>query len=129
MVENKEFLQQQLLELSGTDVKKCMQCGRCSATCPAAMNMDILPARMVWELATGNPEVILAAKSPFACVSCGACVERCPRGVAPGAIMEAARLMHIRQQGGEYLHPDMLSEIDPDAPQQLFVAAFRKFVK
>lgn len=129
MVENKEFLQQQLLELANTDVKKCMQCGRCSAACPAAMVMDILPHRMVWELATGNPQVILEAKSPFSCVSCGACVQRCPRGVAPGAIMEAARLMRIRQQGGDVVHPDMLNDLDPEMPQQLLVAAFRKFVK
>lgn len=129
MVEDKKQLLQQLLELSNTDVRKCMQCGRCSGACPAAMMMDVLPHRMVWELAMGNPEVVLATKSPFSCLSCGACVQRCPRGVAPGAIMEAARLMHIRQQGGEYLHPDMLTEIDPEMPQQLLVAAFRKFVK
>ena len=38
----------QLLRLANTDVSRCIQCGRCSATCPMGDKMDLLPSRMVW---------------------------------------------------------------------------------
>ena len=119
----------QLLRLSGTDVSRCIQCGRCSATCPMGDKMDLLPSRMVWELINGNGEEMLAARSPWVCLSCMACEQRCPRGVSPCAIMEAVRLVNIRQQGGNRLVAEALEHYPADMPQQALVAAFRKYNK
>ena len=38
--------------LSGTDVRKCMKCGKCSGRCPAFKDMDIKPHQFVSLLAT-----------------------------------------------------------------------------
>lgn len=118
-----------LQRLAATDVSRCIQCGRCSANCPAAGKMDLLPHRMVWELLNGNAQALLEAKAPWRCVSCFACAERCPRGVSPAAVMEAVRLTAIRIQGGNKLNPTDLENYDAKLPQQALVAAFRKYNK
>lgn len=120
---------EQIKALANTKAANCIQCGRCSAACPVGDKMDLLPNRMVWELAQGGEEALLKALSPWKCLSCMACVARCPRGVAPGAIMEAVRLVQLRSQGGDRLTPDMVANFDPALPQQALVAAFRKYRK
>ena len=119
----------ELLRLAATDVNRCIQCGRCSATCPMGDKMDLLPNRMVWELMNGNGEEMLASHSPWVCLSCMACEQRCPKGVSPCAVMEAVRLMVIRQQGGNRLAAESLELYPEDMPQQALVAAFRKYNK
>ena len=118
-----------LLRLSGTDVSRCIQCGRCSANCPMGDKMDLLPSRMVWELINGRGEEMLEARSPWLCLSCMSCEPRCPRGVSPCAVMEAVRLTVIRQQGGNRLTAEALEHYPEDMPQQALVAAFRKYNK
>ena len=34
---------QRIREISGVDTRKCMKCGKCSASCPAYNEMDIRP--------------------------------------------------------------------------------------
>ena len=126
---NNKELTAELLRLADTDVKRCIQCGRCSATCPMADKMDLLPSRMVWELMQGNGEEMLEARSPWVCLSCMACEQRCPKGVSPCAVMEAVRLLVIRQQGGNKLTAEALENYPVDMPQQALVAAFRKYNK
>lgn len=115
--------------LVGNTYTRCIQCGRCSANCPAGSHMDILPNKMVWELINDREEALLQADSPWKCFSCFTCAARCPRGVSPANIMEAVRLAHIRQVGKNRLNAEELQNIDPKMPQQALVAAFRKFNK
>ena len=126
---NNKELTAELLRLAATDVKRCIQCGRCSATCSMGDKMDLLPSRMVWELMQGNGEEMLEARSPWVCLSCMACEQRCPKGVSPCAVMEAVRLLVIRQQGGNKLTAEALENYPADMPQQALVAAFRKYNK
>ena len=119
-----------LLEISGADVAKCMKCGRCTASCPSGDSMDIRPHQFVSHAANGQIEALMAADALFNCLSCFACIQRCPRDVKPAALIEAARLMLIRKQGEEYLSPDDVPDlIDDETPQQLLVSAFRKYRK
>ena len=54
----------------------------------------------------------------------------CPRDVKPAKLIEAVRLMVIRQRGGNYLSPDEVPELlDEELPQQLLASAFRKYSK
>lgn len=118
-----------ILRLSGTDVKRCVQCGRCTATCPMGDKMDIVPSRMVWELINERGEDMLAAQAPWVCLTCMACEQRCPRGVSPARVMEAVRLSVIRQQGANKIAAETLEHYPADMPQQALVAAFRKYNK
>jgi heterodisulfide reductase subunit C len=122
----------EVLVSGGTDPKKCMKCGKCSASCPPSYKMDILPHRFVKNVEEGNIEALKESKSLWKCLSCFACVERCPRAVEPASLVEAVRLAIIREQGKNYLKPDNIPEmleLDEEIPQQLIVSAFRKYSK
>ncbi len=119
-----------LNRLSGTDVKKCMKCGKCSGRCPAFNEMDIKPHQFVSMLAKGKIEELLACEAIWSCLSCMACVERCPRGVAPAAVVEAVRDTVVRMQGKNGIKAEEIPPIvDELIPQQLLVSAYRKYNK
>jgi heterodisulfide reductase subunit C len=117
-------------ERSGTDTKKCMKCGKCSGRCPVYQEMDIKPHQFVTYIEQGKIDKLLQSKSLYTCLSCFACVERCPRGVAPQAVIEAVRQEVIREQGGNRIKAENIPEmIDETIPQQLLVSMFRKLNK
>ena len=119
-----------LNRLSGTDVRKCMKCGKCSGRCPAFKDKDIKPHQFVTMLAKGKIEELLESKAIWNCLSCMACVERCPRGVAPAAVVEAVRDTVVRMQGNNGLKAEEIPPIvDELIPQQLLVSAYRKYNK
>ena len=116
--------------ISGTDAKKCMKCGKCSGRCPAYHDMDIKPHHFVSYLVSGKLDKLLNSKAVFNCLSCMACVERCPRDVAPQGVIEAVRDTVIRMQGANGLKaeeiPSLVNEL---IPGQLLVSAYRKYNK
>ena len=115
-------------EISGVNPLKCMKCGKCSASCPSYNEMDIKPHQFVSYVINEDIEALTASKSLYKCLSCFACVERCPRGVKPGKLIDAARQVVIRQRGQAYLSPDEIPELlDDETPQQLLMSAFRKY--
>jgi len=55
-------------------------------------------------------------------------VERCPRDVKPGKLIDAARQLVVREREQNYLTADEIPELlDEDTPQQLLVSAFRRY--
>ncbi len=115
-------------QISGVNPLKCMKCGKCSASCPSYNEMDIKPHQFVSYVINEDIEALTASKSLYKCLSCFACVERCPRGVKPGKLIDAARQVVIRQRGQEYLSPDEIPALlDEETPQQLLMSAFRKY--
>ena len=116
--------------ISGTDVRKCMKCGKCSGRCPAFKDMDIKPHQFVTMLGKGEIDKLLDSKAIWNCLSCMACVERCPRGVAPAAVVEAVRDTVVRMQGKNGIKAEEIPPIvDELIPQQLLVSAYRKYNK
>ncbi len=128
-MENLEIARE-LERISGVNPRKCMKCGKCSGTCPAYDKMEYHPHQFVSMVETGRIEKLLESESLFTCLSCFACVERCPRGVEPANIIEAVRLMKIRPQNENHLHAEQIPELlDENLPQQAIVSAFRKYKK
>ena len=121
---------ERMKEISGVNPLKCMKCGKCSATCPAYDEMEYHPHQFVSMVNDGNIEKLMESKSIYKCLTCFACVERCPRGVEPAKVIEALRLEVIRQQGRNYLKPgDIPAKLDDDMPGQLLMTAMRKYTK
>lgn len=119
---------EEIHEISGVDPYKCMKCGKCSASCPSFNEMDIKPHQFVSYVLRDDIESLVQSKSLWKCLSCFACVERCPRDVKPGKLIDAARQIVEREKGGNYLSPDEIpSLLDPELPQQLLVSAFRRY--
>ncbi|MBC3517395.1 4Fe-4S dicluster domain-containing protein [Neobittarella massiliensis] len=125
-----DFDREQILHTSGVDVLKCMRCGKCSATCPSYDEMEYHPHEFVYMVEKGQIDKLMASKSIYKCLSCFACIERCPRGVEPARLVEAVRLQVIRQQGKNHLRADDIPALlDDDMPQQAIVTALRKYSK
>ena len=121
---------EEIIRVSGVNPRKCMKCGKCSGTCPSYGEMEYHPHQFVYMVENGDIDTLLNSESVYKCLTCFACVERCPRGVEPAKLIEAVRLMAIRPQGCNRLTPDDIPELlDPDMPQQAIVTAFRKYTK
>ena len=121
---------EQILRMSGAEVRKCMKCGKCSATCPSYDEMEYHPHQFVAMVNEGNIEKLMESESIYKCLTCFACVERCPRNVQPAKLVEAVRLEVIRKQGQNHFKPENVPEqLDADLPQQAIVSAFRKYSK
>ena len=119
---------QMVAEISGANPYKCMKCGKCSATCPSYDEMDIKPHQFVSYVQRGDVERLASSKSLWKCLSCFACVERCPRDVEPAKVIDAARQIVVRQRGGSYLTAEEIPQlIDEEVPQQLLVSAYRRY--
>ncbi len=126
----KNNLKEQILRMSGVNPSKCMKCGKCSGTCPSYDEMEYHPHQFVYMVETGDIAPLMNSKSLYKCLTCFACVDRCPRGVEPAKLVEAVRLAVIRQQGQNHMKPDEIpGKCDEDTPQQLLMSALRKYSK
>ena len=121
---------EQIKNISGVQPLKCMKCGKCSASCPSYDEMEYHPHQFVAMVKDGNIEPLMDSPSIYKCLTCFACVERCPRGVEPAKVVEAVRLLTIRQQGMNHLKPDDIPALlDEDLPGQALMTAMRKYAK
>ena len=119
---------EQIQQISGVNPLKCMKCGKCSASCPSFNEMDIKPHQFVTYVINDDVQALANSRSAWKCLSCFACIERCPRNVQPGKLIDAARQILIRQRGNEGLSADEIPQLlDEETPQQLLMSAFRKY--
>ena len=119
-----------ILRISGVNPRKCMRCGKCSGACPAYDEMEFHPHQFVSMVETGRIEELAASRGIYTCLSCFACVERCPRNVEPAKLIEAVRLAVVRKQGADHLKPEQITAmVDENLPQQAVTSAFRKYRK
>ncbi len=129
-MQNNDLAKERILRISGVNVLKCMRCGKCSATCPSYDEMEYHPHQFVYMVENGDIEPLLNSESIYKCLTCFACVERCPRGVEPAKVVEAVRLEAVRKQGGNRLKTENIpAMLDEDMPQQALVSALRKYAK
>jgi heterodisulfide reductase subunit C len=77
----------------------CMNCGMCTAVCPAAEFYDYDPRRIVDEVQKKNEAVIealLKSETIWYCGQCMSCKTRCPRGNTPGFVIQALRKLSVK---------------------------------
>jgi len=112
-------------ELSGQNVFDCYQCGMCSAGCPLADKMDLLPNQVLHALQMKD-EAAMTANSMWICASCYTCEVRCPKGVDLAKVMEAMRQIYLRKRL-DHVSIDRLSHREiRRLPQIAVVASLRK---
>lgn len=125
-----EKQREEILRISGVNPRRCMKCGKCSGTCPSYDEMEYHPHQFVAMVESGDIAPLLASESLYKCLSCMACVDRCPRGVEPAKLIEAVRLLVIREKGKNHLRPDDIPALlDDEMPQQALMSALRKYAK
>jgi heterodisulfide reductase subunit C2 len=116
----------QIETISGENLLACNQCGKCSAGCPVAFSMDLLPSQVL-RLAQLGIEEMLGSQTIWTCASCLTCVARCPKGIDLPRIMEALRQISM-ERGGNCLEVDQVSpEMMGELPQLALIGGFRKF--
>jgi heterodisulfide reductase subunit C1 len=77
-------------------LKACMNCGVCTAICPAAEFYDYDPRKIVYAVQSREDEEIiklLKSETIWYCGECMSCKTRCPRGNTPGFIIMALRTL------------------------------------
>jgi len=65
----------------GDRLRRCIQCGTCSGSCPVSYAMDVQPRQLVALFRAGDIESILRSRTIWICASCYACTVRCPSGI------------------------------------------------
>lgn len=93
---------EQFFEIDRRSVYKCVQCGTCRSVCPV---FDVVG----WESANTRGRMLiikslLEGRSPSedvlsslaSCTTCGICAAKCPAGVNPPEVVEAARTQLVK---------------------------------
>lgn len=86
---------------TGVNVNRCYQCGKCSAGCAVAEEMDYPPSRVMRMLQTnetGNYREILSSEAIWLCVSCQNCLTRCPMEIDIPQLMDFLRGKSIQEK-------------------------------
>lgn len=84
--------------LAHTKVADCYQCGKCSAGCPRAEQMDILPNTVIRLVQYGEVKKAASAQSVWQCVACQACSTRCPKSVNIAGVMDALKQISLEKK-------------------------------
>jgi len=90
-------LKDEIRRLSGEDLSKCIQCGKCTAGCPIAPDMDVMPNQVMRYLQLNEAGKALGAASIWICASCTTCSVRCPEGIDVARVMNQARKLCVER--------------------------------
>ena len=124
---NRAFIKK-VEKLSGQDILACYQCGRCSAGCPMASYMDILPNQIIRLVQLGVRDRLLNSGAIWSCVSCLTCNSRCPKGVNIAEVIEALRVLNLRARRDHMTMSEVVqAEAREDLPPIAAISAMRKF--
>ncbi len=114
--------------VSGQKLLACYQCGKCSAGCPMAPHMDILPNQIIRMAQLGMQKQLLASRTIWTCVSCLTCNSRCPKNIRIAEVIESLRQTALRN--GQRDDRLKIWEVSPeersDLPPIATIAAMRK---
>jgi len=85
-----EELRKSVRELVNEDPFRCYQCGKCTAGCPMASEMEHPPHKIMRLLQLGD--LSGAVESAWACETCTA---RCPQGIDVARVMDGVRQLGL----------------------------------
>ena len=95
-------------------LKTCINCGTCTAICPAAEFYRYDPRKIVDIVQKGNEdeiEALLKSDTIWYCGECMSCLTRCPRKNGPGLVIMALRNLSaklgyfVESEKGRQLYP------------------------
>lgn len=96
----KHTVTSRIQQATGVDVDLCYQCGKCTAGCVLADDMDY-PSSYVMRLLQTNTEEnytkVLKSNAIWLCVNCENCIGRCPKEVDIPVVMDYLRAESLKR--------------------------------
>lgn len=83
--------------LSDEDVSRCYQCGKCTAGCPVAIDMDITPNQVMRLVQINGRDRVLSSSTIWLCLSCETCSTRCPEDIDIAKVMDTLRKISVAE--------------------------------
>jgi len=111
-------LKERIRAMTGVNVARCYQCGKCSAGCPMAAETTIRPHDVMRFVMQDRLDRFLGDDSIWLCVGCETCTQRCPNECDPAKVTDAVR--------------EIVAGLQPDAaprPLRAFHEAFLRQIE
>lgn len=96
-ITSRSQLAEAVLSESGQDVNLCYQCRKCAAGCPISYAMDYKPVQLIHAIRLGMDDLVFSSKTVWLCASCETCTTRCPQEVDVAKVMDAVKIIALRQ--------------------------------
>ncbi len=77
-IKKRDAFLERVMAKSGQNLRDCLQCGKCSGTCPVTSQTVGGPRGLIAKILGGMREQVLKDTTWWHCVSCGSCANRCP---------------------------------------------------
>jgi len=81
----------------GQEIKKCIQCGTCSGSCPTSYVMDHAPRKIFSLIRAGFRDEVLSSNTIWYCSSCYTCAVRCPKEIKITDVMYALKRLAVKE--------------------------------
>ena len=93
----KHFIDEIAAIPGGENIRLCIQCGTCTASCPNADAMDRVPSQLIAMARADLREEVLRSRGMWYCLSCYLCTVRCPRGVKITELMHTLEYLSLKE--------------------------------
>ena len=95
--ENVHSFRDLVKRLSDEDVSRCYQCGKCTAGCPVAPDMDVSPNQVMRMVQINSRDRVLSSSTIWLCLSCETCTTRCPEDIDIAKVMDTLRKVSVEE--------------------------------
>lgn len=92
-----DFLDEIYALPGGQEIKKCIQCGTCSGSCPVGSVMDYAPRKIFSLIRAGFRDEVLSSNTIWFCASCYTCAVRCPKEIKITDVMYALKRLAVKE--------------------------------
>jgi len=91
----------------------CLDCGKCTGSCPVSrVDVTYSPRSTIERVLAGRPEDLINNRHLWSCLTCGLCTTRCPSNVDYPAFVVAARIEARKVNvEGTYAHNAIMQQL------------------
>lgn len=93
-----EFMEKVHAIPGGDAIKRCIQCGTCSGTCPVGWAMEESPRQIIAMIRAGMRQRVMESSTIWTCASCYFCSARCPQEIKITEVMYILKRLAIKEE-------------------------------